>query len=121
AFFVVAYRVVGVLYCHALVLLAGELVERVEPLERLARDRPVLDVLELHVLRRLGFGGGFRHLAVGRGASGRLVRDHAVGRAALGGRNLPLIGGGLDEHLARRRAAPPHVLMRGADAAAAAR
>jgi hypothetical protein len=34
-------------------LLAGELLDRVEPLQRLAGDLPVLRVLELDVLRRL--------------------------------------------------------------------
>ena len=65
-------------------------------------------------------GGGFRHLAVGRGAAGRRVRDHAVGGGHFRHRDLPLVGRGLLEHLARGRAALPDVFVRHADAAAAA-
>src|SRR5205085_11538787 len=50
----------------------------------------------------------------------RRMRDHAVRRGALGGGHLPLIGRGLHEHDAGGRAALAHVLVRLADAAAAA-
>src|SRR5262245_26189728 len=48
------------------------------------------------------------------------MRKHAVLGAHLRDWNLPLVGCGLLEHFARRRAALAHVLMRHADAAAAA-
>src|SRR5262249_57340966 len=92
---------------------------RVEPLDALADDLPVLRVLKLDLGRRLDLGGGFRHLAVSRRAAGRLVRDHAVRCAAFGGWNFPLIGGGLDQHLAGHRAAFADELVRLANAAAA--
>ena len=47
------------------------------------------------------------------------MRDHALVDRALGGRNLPLVGGRLHEHGARRRAALAHRVLRIADAAAA--
>ncbi len=92
----------------------------VEPLQRLAGDLPGLRILQRHVLRLLEPGSGFRDLAVGRGAFGGLVRDDAVRRRALGGGYAPLIGRGLHQHHARRRAALAHVLVRLPDAAAAA-
>src|SRR5262249_12289818 len=106
------------LYIDPVERLAGELVHGVEPLERLAGNRPVLRVLELDLSRRLDLGGGFRHLTVGRGAAGWLMRDHAVRRAALGGWHFPLIGGGLDQHFTGHRAAFAHIVLRLADAAA---
>ena len=110
----------GQLEVGAVDLLAGQLIEGVEPLERLAGDLPVLRILELDVFRRLDLGGGQGHLAVGGGAAGGRVREHAVGRRHLGDRDLPFVGRGLLEHLARRGAALPHVQVRGADATAAA-
>src|SRR5712692_1673085 len=92
----------------------------VEPLYRLAGDLPGLRILQRHVLRLLEPGGGFRHLAVGRLASRGLVGDDAIRRRALGGGYAPLVGGGLHQHHARRRAALAHVLVRLSDAAAAA-
>src|SRR5262249_25000331 len=100
--------------------LAGELVGGVEALNPLAGNLPVLRILELHILRRLELGGGFRDLAVGDGAAGRGVREPAVRGAHLGARVFPLVGGGLLEHLPRRGAALAHVILRVADAAAAA-
>src|SRR5262249_28825491 len=99
--------------------LAGDLVVRVEPFDALADDLPILGVFELDLSRRFNLRGGFRHLAEGGGAAGRLVRDHAVRRAAFGGWNFPLVGGGLDQHLAGHRAAFADELVRLANAAAA--
>ena len=100
--------------------LAGGLVGGVEPLQRLAGNLPVLRVLELDFGRRLELGGGFGNLAKRRLAARRRVRNHAVRRRALGRRDLPLVGRGLDQHHASRRAALAHVFVRGADATAAA-
>ena len=100
---------------------AGQLVQRVEALHRLPDELPVLRVLERHVGRRGELRRGCRHLAVRGRAAGAPVRDHAVGGTALGGRHPPGVGGGLDQHRARRGAALADVLVRGADAAAAAR
>ena len=47
------------------------------------------------------------------------MRDHAVRGNALGGRHLPFVGGGLDEHHARSGATLAHVFLRLADALAA--
>src|SRR5262249_61806604 len=91
-----------------------------EPLYALSGALPILRVLELDLLRRLELGGGFRHLAVGRGAARRRMRDHAVRRAHLGRRDFPLVGGGLLEHLPCRSAPLAHVILRVPDAAAAA-
>src|SRR5205814_8665786 len=97
-----------------------DLLRRVEALERLARDLPGLGVLERNVLGLLETRCGFGHLAVGRPASGGLVRDDARGGRALGGWNLPLVRGGLHQHHACGRAALAHILVRLAYAAAAA-
>ena len=48
------------------------------------------------------------------------VGDHALVGAAFGGRHVPLVGGGLHQHHAGGRAALAHVVVRLADAAAAA-
>src|SRR2546427_5211209 len=93
----------------------------IEALDGLADELPLRRVLERRLLRRGELGGGFRHLAVRGRAAGGPVRDHTVGGAALGGRHVPRIGRGLDQHDPRRGAALADVLMRVADAAAAAR
>ena len=72
--------------------LADDLVRGVEPLERLAGDRPVLWIFQRHVLGLIELAGGFRHLAEGHRAVRRLVGDHAVRSAALGRRHVPGIG-----------------------------
>ncbi len=97
---------------------AGDLVERVEPLQRLAGDRPVLGILELHRPGRLEPGRRRRDRAVGQRLAGG-VRDDAVGRAAFAGRHLPLGRRRRDQHLARHGAALADILMAFADAAAA--
>ena len=48
------------------------------------------------------------------------MRDDAVGGRAFGRRHLPFIGRGLDQHHAGDRAALAHIILRCADAAAAA-
>ena len=105
---------------HAVDLLARDLVDRVEPLQRLARDLPVLRVLEFHVLGRLEFGRRRGDRAVGQCLARPLVRDGAAGRAAFGGWHVPLLGCGRDQHLARDGAALADILLALADAAAAA-
>ena len=102
--------------------LAGGLVGGIEPLDALAGDFPVLRILQLDVGigGRRQLGGGFHHLAVGRGLARRRVGDDAVGGGAFRSRHLPLIGGGLDQHDARGGAALADIILRGADTAAAA-
>src|SRR5262249_40805722 len=95
-------------------LLAG-----VEPLDRLADDRPVLRVLERHLSRRRELAGGGRDLAERGFACRWPVRDDAAGGAAFGWRHAPFFRGSLDPHLAGDRAALADVLMRIADGAAA--
>ena len=111
----------GQLEVGAVDLGAGHLVDRVQALDRLADDLPFLRILERHVGRRGQLGGGFRHLAVGGRAAGRLVRDHAVRGAALGRRHLPGIRRGLHQHDAGGGAALADVFVRLANSAAAAR
>ena len=103
-------------------LAAVELVGGVEPLQRLAGDGPVLRVLELDGLRigRRHLGRCRRDLAVAGLALARRVGDDALRHGELGDRHLPLVGRRLQQHDARRRAAAPHVVLRRADAAAAA-
>ena len=100
-------------------LLAGDLVERVEPLQRLAGDRPVLRILELHFLGRLELGRRGRDRAIAELVARGLVGDDAVGRIALGRRHLPLGCRRRDQHLARHGAAFADILVALADAAAA--
>ena len=70
--------------------------------------------------RRLELGGGFDHLAVGRGLARRRMGDDAVGRGAFRGRHLPLVRGRLDQHHPRGGAALADIFLAGANAAAAA-
>src|SRR5207247_6291940 len=97
-----------------------DLLRRVEALQRLARDLPGLRILERNVLGLLQARGGFGDLAVGRLASRGLVRDDAVCGRALGGRHLPPVRGGLDQHHACGGSALAHVLVRLPHTAAAA-
>src|SRR5207244_2864362 len=56
----------------------------------------------------------------GRRATGRLMRDHAVGGAALCGLHPPAGRRGADQHVTRCRATLADILVRLADATAAA-
>src|SRR6266404_9839557 len=69
-----------------------------------ADELPVLRILQLDVGWRVEPGGGFDHLAKGRRASRRRVRDHAVGGAAFRSRYIPFIRSRLDQHHGLRRA-----------------
>ncbi len=108
------------LQVHAVDELARQLVGRVEALHALAGDLPVLDVLELHFLRRFEQGRLGGDGAVGEAASRRGVADDAVGSLAFAGRHVPALGGCGDQHLACGRTAFAHIVVRFADAAAAA-
>ena len=88
---------------------AIDLARLMQALHGLAGDGPVLGILERGLLRRLQLGGGVGHLAIGDGAVGGLVADHALGDRALGDRNLPLIGRRLHKHHAGRCAALAHI------------
>ncbi len=107
------------LQVEAVDLLAGHLVGGVEPLQRLAGDLPVLRVLELGLLRHREFCSGVRHLAE-RGLLAVGSGDDAFLGLQLLDRDLPLVGRGLQQHHAGRGAALTDVLVRLADAAAAA-
>jgi hypothetical protein len=104
----------------AIDLLAGELVGGIQALERLADDRPLRRILQRNVGRRREPRRGGGDLAVARMAFRRSVRNDAPGDAALGDRHLPSLGSRLHEHDSRRRAALSNVVLRRADAAAAA-
>src|SRR5207253_3395344 len=73
----------------------------VDALDRLAGDLPVLRILERHFLRRRELRGFAGDLAEARLAAARAMRDHAVGRSALGDRRVPALGGSDEKHLAR--------------------
>ncbi len=103
----------------AVELLAGDLVDGVEPLQRLAGDRPVLRILELHFLRRLELGRRRGDGAIG-GLLARAVGDDAVGGGAFARRHLPVGRGRCDQHLAGHGAALADILVAFTDAAAAA-
>ncbi|MGY3465799.1 hypothetical protein ACVW0I_002670 [Bradyrhizobium sp. LM6.11] len=99
---------------------AGGLLGGVEPLHALADQLPVLGVLQLDVGRWRQLGRGLGDLAVGRGLARGRMGDDAVGGRAFGCRHFPRLGGGLDQHHARGGAALADVVLRRADAAAAA-
>ena len=79
----------------------------------------VFGILERYVLGRIDLGGCGRDLAEGRRAAGLGMGDDTVGRAAFLGRYLPRVGGGPDQHHARRGTALAHQFLGGADALAA--
>ncbi len=95
----------GQLDVRAIDLLAVELVDRVEPLHRLAGDGPVLRILEGDVLRRLDLRRRLGHLAVGRAASGGRMRDHALGDLAVRRRHAQPFAAACTSMM--RAAAPP--------------
>ena len=82
----------------------------------------LLRVLQRDALgvRRRQLGGGGRDFAVADAALAGGVGDDAVGDGELADRHLPLVGGGLQQHDAGGRATAAHIILRGADAAAAA-
>ena len=71
-------------------------------------------------VRRSQPGRRCRHLAVGRLAPRRRVRDDAFGHGDLAHRHLPLVGCRLQQHHARHGTPATHVVFGGPDAAAAA-
>ncbi len=112
----------GHAHINGVELAAVELVAGVQALDRLAGHLPGLGILQDDGLgvgrRQLGRRGS--HLAVAGAAPAGGVRDHAVGHTQLGHRHLPFVGRRLQQHQPRRRATAAHVVVRGADAAAAA-
>ena len=103
-------------------LAAVELVGSVKPFQRLAGDLPVFRILEpdRFGVGCLNLGCGRRELSIAQRASRRGVHDDAVGDREFANRDLPLLGGHLQQHHARRGAAAAHVIVRGTDTAAAA-
>ena len=103
-------------------LAAVELVGGIKPFQRLARDLPILRILELDALgvRRRELGGRRSDLAVAHRPLGCSVGDHAVCHGELADRHRPGLRGGLQQHHARRGPAAADIILRGADAAAAA-
>ena len=112
----------GQLHVDGVDLAAVELVGGVEPFHRLAGNLPILRILELDLLRigGLQLGSRSRDFAVGRDALAGGVRDDALLDGEVGDRNFPLVGGRLQQHRARGGAALADILVRAADAAAAA-
>src|SRR6266568_3801574 len=108
----------GKLRVDAIADAAGDDVGDIDTLDRLAGDLPVLRILERHFLRRRELRGFAGDLAEARLAAARAMRDHAVGRRALGNRRVPALGGGGDQHFARAGAGFAQVVLRLADGAA---
>ena len=111
---------VGQLHVDREYLLAGQLLDRIQPLHALADDRPLRRRLQLHLgrhrqLRRIG-----GDLAVAQRPAARRMGDHAVRRRAFRRRHIPPLRRRRDQHGASRRAALAHIVHRAADAAAAA-
>ena len=103
-------------------LAAVEFVRGVEPLERLAGELPVLWILELDGLgiRRREFCRGGSDLTITDRTLARPVGNDAVGYGQFACRDIPLVGGGLQQHQACGSAATANIILRGADPAAAA-
>ncbi len=110
----------GQFQIRAVDLLAGQLVGGVETLKRLARDGPVLGVLQGDGLGHRQLGRGQGNLAVGRRTARGAMGDHALGRGAVARRHAPGIGRRRHQHLARGGAAFAHVVVGAANAPAAA-
>ena len=110
----------GQFQIRAVDLLAGQLVGGVETLKRLARDGPVLGVLQGDRFRHRQLGGGQGNLAVGRRAARCPMGDDPLGSGAVARRHAPGIGRRRDQHLARGGAAFAHVVVGAANAPAAA-
>src|SRR5262249_1970239 len=94
------------------------LVSRIEPLDALTNQLPVLGILERHIFWRFDLGSGFSNFAVGGVAARLRVRNHAVRRRALGSRNIPRVGRRRDQHDACGCPCLAYVILRFADAAA---
>ena len=103
-------------------LAAVELVRGIQPLQRLAGDLPVLWILELDGfgIRRRELGSCASNLAVTDRTLARPVRNNAIGYGQFAGRDIPLVGGGLQQHQARRRPSTSNIVLRRPDSAAAA-
>ena len=105
-----------------IVLFAHHLERGVHTLEGLAGNLPLARVTQnqgLWVWRcELGCGRG--HLAVGELAACAGVGDHAFAHSHFAHRNAPLVGRRLQQHGAGCSAALAHVILRAANAAAAA-
>ena len=95
----------GQLHVHSELRSAGHLFGRVQAPGRFAEDLPVLGVLESNLGWRLKLLRGGGELAKREPVA--VPHDEAVFRAAGGGIDLPLLRGGLDQHLARHRAGLP--------------
>ena len=91
----------------------------VEPLVRLANDLEGARGLQRHLLRHGQLGGGFGEFAVGE-AMATAVINGAAGGVQRGGRQGPMVGGGLYEHGARLRTGAAELFPSIADAGAAA-
>ena len=100
---------------------AVQLVTGIQTAQSLAGNLPVLDRLERNAfrIRRRELRRRCRDLAIADLALRSRMADHAVGDCQLTDGNIPSIGGGLHQHHACCGAATTHIIMRGADTAAA--
>jgi hypothetical protein len=71
---------------------------RIEPLDALPNDFPILGVLQLDLGRRLDPAGCVRNLAVGGASVRGLVRNHPIRSGALCRGHFPFVRGRLNEH-----------------------
>ncbi len=103
-------------------LAAIQLVDGIESMQGLAGDLPVARLLQHDRLRvgRRQLRCRDRDFTVARPALGRRMRNDAVRHREFPHRHVPFIGRGLKQHHARSSTAAAHVVLRNADAAAAA-
>ncbi len=101
-------------------LFAGDFVHRVQTRQPFAHQLPVFRILEGDLRRWRQLGRFGRHLAEGGGSAAGCMCDDAVGSAAFCGRHFPVVGRCLHQHHAGSGAAFAHIVVRFADAAAAA-
>ena len=101
---------------------AIELLLGVKARHGLARNGPIFGVFQHDGfdIGRGQLGRRLRHLAVAQLALAGPMGDHALADLELSHRHIPLVGGGLQQHHAGCCAALAHVLLRDANAPAAA-
>ena len=85
--------------------------------QRLASNRPILRILDLHIFRRFELGGCSSNLAVTQGAARGLMRDDAFRGGQFRNRHFPLVGSSLHQHHACGRTALAHIIFRATNAA----
>ena len=112
----------GQLGINAILHLAIDLDRRIHPLHGFAGNGPVLGRLEHNGfdIRRSQLGGSCGHLAETQLAARGAVLDHPLVHPQLSRADVPLCGGRLQQHDAGSGTTLSHIVLRTADATAAA-